>query len=370
MKKRVLIPAIWGFLAFLQAQVQARIYFITDTNDTINVTSLRGAIVDANKHGGNNTIMLRQIGPVRGRIPSSVVFHLTRTGADEDAALSGDLDITEGELSIIGPATGLTIDATGLGDRVFQVFFHANLSLQNVTLMGGTAPGNEYAVIENGEAGGAIWNAGSLSLVNCTIVGNSSGGGSEEMGNAGGTDGGDGGGIYNLGHLVMQNCSLVQNSAGAGVDSANGGDGGGLLNEGVCILSRCVIEGNQGGEGGAPAGNAWGGAGSGGNGGGIFNSGTMTLLYCSISNNFAGSGASGGQSSGIITAGFIPGGLGGSGGSGAGIYNNGNGGTVSLFNCSVINNSAGNGGSGGQELVWPGTQASAAPALEFLMPAF
>ncbi len=52
MKKRVLIPAIWVFLAFWQTQVHARVYFITDTNDTINVTSLRGAIIDANKHEG------------------------------------------------------------------------------------------------------------------------------------------------------------------------------------------------------------------------------------------------------------------------------------------------------------------------------
>jgi hypothetical protein len=58
--RSLLVAVVILFLFGLQAQ--ARIYFVTDTNDTTRVTSLRGAIIDANRRGGNNTIILIQSG--------------------------------------------------------------------------------------------------------------------------------------------------------------------------------------------------------------------------------------------------------------------------------------------------------------------
>jgi hypothetical protein len=345
--RSLLVAVVILFLFGLQAQ--ARIYFVTDTNDTTRVTSLRGAIIDANRRGGNNTIILIQSG-LLGLISQQAnhggskpqIFHLTISGADEDAARTGDLDITRGNLTIVGVGTNVTVDATALGDRVFQVFLRAGLTLENLTITGGTAPGNGYAYIEDGESGGAIFNAGELTLNNCVIIANSSGGGNYVMGNGGGTSGGDGGGIYSSGILTMNKCIVAGNSSGEGVDGAYGGNGGGIKNDGVALLTACIVRENLSGAGGGPGGNALGWGGSGGNGGGIYNSGTIVLNNCIVSTNASGWGGNGGGPSGTIT-GFPTGGPGGPGGNGAGIYNAGQ----MRLNFSTVNgNLCGSGGGG------------------------
>lgn len=325
-------------------QAHGRIYVVTDTDDTAKITSLRGAIIDANRFGGNNTIMLGRQFSRRNNQQS--VFHLTRSGADEDAARTGDLDVTRGSLTIIGATSNVTIGATGLGDRVFQILPHARLTLENITITGGTAPqaefGSFYSPTREAEDGGAIDNAGILTLKNCVITNNSSGGGNGNPGNGGGRVGGDGGGIYNSGSLTVDHCIVTGNSSGAGFDGSPGGNGGGIKSDGMCFLTDSIISRNQSGAGGGPGGNAFGFGGFGGNGGGIFNSGTMVLSQCVISANVDGSGSSGGNP-GIATTGS-PGGGGGNGGSGAGVYNVGQ---MQLNFSTVYGNVSGNGGSGG-----------------------
>jgi len=161
---------VFVILFLFGLQAQARIYVVTDTNDTTKVTSLRGAIIEANRFGGNNTIILGQSGfpcflgqQFNHRRNQQWVFHLTVSGAYEDAARTGDLDITRGNLTISGVTSNVVIDATDLGDRVFQVFKNAKLTLQNVTITGGTAPqaqfGSFYFPTRGAEKGGAIYNA-------------------------------------------------------------------------------------------------------------------------------------------------------------------------------------------------------------------
>jgi hypothetical protein len=323
----ILILLLFGFRA------QGRVYVITDTTDSTRMGSLRGAIIDANRHGGKNTIILGQSGfhdfvghrsnHVRNQ-QQQWIFHLTISGADEDAARTGDLDITRGDLTIIGANSDVTIDATGLGDRVFQVFPRARLTLEDLTITGGTAPGNNYGYIWAGEAGGAIYSAGTLSLGNCVITNSSSGG--------------DGGGIYSSGPLTMNNSIVVGNSTGIG---ATGGSGGGIKNDGTCFLTDCVISENHSGPGDGPYDPA-GAGGWGGNGGGIYNSGSIVLVNCRVNSNVSGQGGSGGDPSGTIN-GNPPGGWGGPGGSGAGIYNNGQ---MQLYASTIYSNLCGNGGNG------------------------
>ena len=62
--------------------------------DTTNATSLRGAIIEANILGGTNTILLENDS-----------YSLTNGGADEDYGYTGDLNINNGNLSIIGMGT-------------------------------------------------------------------------------------------------------------------------------------------------------------------------------------------------------------------------------------------------------------------------
>jgi hypothetical protein len=311
----------------------ASTFMVTDALDTTNVTSLRGAIIAANSSGGANIIVL-----------TNSVYQLSIPGADEGASLTGDLDITNGSLTIIGSSwPEVIIDATGLGDRVFEVFPNAQLTLSDLIITGGVAPGGNYGYFEDGEPGGAIYNMGTLTLENCIVSNNASGSGNDLMGNGDGTDGGGGGGIYNSGLLTMANCAVMDNSSGGGAASALGGDGGGIYNSGECILTSCDISTNATGPGGQPN-DALGFAGSAGNGGGIFNSGTLALIDCTVSGNSTGPGGPGGQP-GYASSFGTPGGGGGAGGSGAGLYNAGE---LWMTYCTVSSNSCGNGGGGGQ----------------------
>ena len=169
----------------------ALVFNVSNTNDTYQFTSLRRVVIVANRFPGKHVIILG--GGVAGlksrpqSRPQAQVFHLTISGADEEVAKTGDLDITCRDLTIIGATSNVVIDATGLGDRVFEVFPNAKLTLINVTITGGTAPGNIYASINEGESGGAILNFGTLFLSNCIISGNASGGGNIPQGNVGNT---------------------------------------------------------------------------------------------------------------------------------------------------------------------------------------
>ena len=335
-----LLPAFaMGMTILFALPAEGSIFVVTNPQDTTGITSLRGAIIRANQIGGNNIIILEA--PVKNA-PHESVFRLTLSGADEFDSQTGDLDVMQGTLTIMSIRSHAIIDATGLGDRVFQVFPKAHLTLSHLIIRGGTAPGNADSAFSGGETGGAIFNSGILHLNNCIITNNASGGGNIPEGNGFGTEGGDGGAIYNFGTLTMNTCIVAGNSAGAGANGAAGGNGGGIKNDGKCTLTKTVISGNQSGDGGGPDGNAFGFGGSGGSGGGIFNSGTMILNKCDISENAGGRGSGGGDP-GIVSI-FSPAGPGGNGGGGAGIYNAGQ---MQLNFSSVYDNASGNGGDGG-----------------------
>jgi hypothetical protein len=304
--KRGIVPLSIGLVFFSASIARAAVFVVTDTNDTIKITSLRGACIAANRIGGNSTIILGMVRGPRDNQQRQWIYRLTISGANEEAGRTGDLNITRGRLTIISANSNVVIDATGLGDRVFQVSSNAHLTLENLAVRGGTAPGGT-GIFADGEPGGAIFNAGTLILEHCVITNNASGGGQYVEGNGGGTGGGDGGGIYNTGALWANECAIVGNSSGAGFDGIYGGNGGGIRNDGFCFLTNCTVSGNYAGGGGGPAGNAGGFGSTGGNGGGIFNSGTMILGGCVIGANAAGLGASGGDPSGLVSIG-APGG--------------------------------------------------------------
>ena len=281
--------AFISLLGIFAMPASARVFEVDNTNDSLSVSSLRGAIVRANELGGNNVIYLgaaphwQHNTTAQGRI-----FHLTLAGADEDASLTGDLDVRRGRLAIVGTISNVVIDATGLGDRVFEIFRNATLVMQNVTVTGGTSPGgtassafNEDA--GNGENGGAVYNAGSLFLSRCSFDQNSCGGGGRVLAaypaaSANG-NGGSGGGIYNAGFMLMNGCIVSGNAAGpsgdGGVSGENhgcGGDGGGIFNAGVAAFSDCIIASNRCGIAAGPEHLA---SGNGGNGGGVYNAGRL-----------------------------------------------------------------------------------------------
>jgi hypothetical protein len=93
---------------------------------------------------------------------NTITFELP--GAGEDGVLTGDLDITQ-SLTIVGPDTGMTIDAASL-DRIF----HINpagaagivVTLQNLNIVHGSVSGSGGAILVN---------HATLNLINCTISG-------------------------------------------------------------------------------------------------------------------------------------------------------------------------------------------------------
>ena len=202
-----------------------------------NIT-LRAAIMEANALAGDSLIIL-----------GSGTYALTLTGAGENNAFTGDLDVTDtsGTLTILGAGNGQTIiDATGLDDRVFDVFTDADLTLHGLTVTGGNAVGT---------SGGGIRNIGTVSLVNTSVEGNTAefnGGGilNGELGQQGtlnlsnsqvsGNSAVDGGGIYNndQSQVTIVDSAVTGNTAS--------GDGAGLYNDlqATIGITRSDISGN------------------------------------------------------------------------------------------------------------------------------
>ncbi len=178
-----------------------------DTNDGFCTTadcSLREAVSMSNACPGTQTI----------RIPAGT-YTLTRTGVGEDAAATGDLDITD-SASILGE--GNPIVDGNRQDRVFEVFAAATVDLTGVTVRHGYA-----------QSGAGIRNHGILRIHTSTIrenvasmaavgTGLRHSGGVLAMRSAGGGGFANGGGILseNDGTLTMDGSEVIGNSADQG----------------------------------------------------------------------------------------------------------------------------------------------------------
>jgi hypothetical protein len=153
-------------------------------------------------------------------------------------------------LTIIGANARTTIiDAKSRSSTVIGIFSPGlRVTLASLTIRGGSLGGS----------GGGVSNAGTLTIINCTISGNSSR---------------FGGGVYNSGTLTIFDTTIGGNNAIFG---------GGIANGGTLELVNSTIEGNG----------ATGYVLSGGNfhpptGGGIDNFGTSTINNTTIANNVA-----------------------------------------------------------------------------------
>ena len=322
--------------------------------------------------------------------PHTYTLSIPAAGADH--VDNGDLDVTgsAAPLTIQGGGDGLTVvSAAGLGDRLLDIAGGATVVVRDLELTGGHAPDGADAPQANhgqaggdGAPGGAIRNAGTLTVADATVTLNSAGKGGAGangggVGNGGnGGSGGAGGGIYNTGSLTLDAVTLTLNQAGKGGTGAVGGDsltpaktggtggccgdGGGLANNGGSVVIRgSTISSNHAGDGGTggpggaegSAAGGQGGTGAGGSSGGAVASfgGSISITNSTISSNMTGTGGGGG------TGGTSTSGAGGTGG-GAGYGSAGGGVWVSsgigaLVNVTVYANQVGGPGtpgSGGQ----------------------
>ncbi|MEO8609111.1 MAG: choice-of-anchor Q domain-containing protein [Chloroflexota bacterium] len=202
-------------------------YTVTTTADEVDGVcgilhcSLREAVIAANAAAGANTIVL----------PTGT-YALTRSGANEDASATGDLDIT-GALTIQGQGPSSTIDAKNL-DRALQIMGAYAITIQQISIVNGNAgTANGGAILNN--AGGI------LTIVDSQINSNKAA---------------NGGAIYNgvNGNLSISNSGLygnvattyyggaVFNSAILNIDATvfsgnNAGEGGGLMNQGAAAVA-------------------------------------------------------------------------------------------------------------------------------------
>ena len=217
---------------------------------TINVTS-------AADDGSANTLRWA-IGVANiADTPTSIDIELGASPAMITLEL-GELDLTNTSQPITiydgagqGPVSISGDDESG----IFDIGENVTATLSGLTITGGSTQGN----------GGGLYNGGSLTLMDCTISGNSAFAG---------------GAVYNSGQLSLTDCTISGNSGA--------GSGGGLFNLGDASLDGCALNGNStsgasGGKGGVN-GTGYGNSGS-GLGGGIFNHGTVQLISCTVSGN-------------------------------------------------------------------------------------
>lgn len=215
-------------------------------DDGMGNCTLRAAIMEANAWPGHDTIIL----------PAGT-YTLTIAGANEDAAATGDLDITD-DLTITGAGKATTIIDGGFLDRLFQIH-SVTVDISGVTVQNGSCS----------DSGGGIWNWGTLTLTSSAVNNNTTTGANH-----------DGGGIFNGLTMTLTNCTVSSNTASD--------DGGGISHyQATITLTNCTISGNTASD----------------EGGGIHNwgaiAGTMVVLTnCTISDNTA-SGEGGGISGSV-----------------------------------------------------------------------
>ncbi len=142
--------------------VSAKTYRPTRTDDPTpngckaKDCSLREAVIAANASGMPATILLRP----------GKRYVLTRKGAGENAALTGDLDITSGPLVVKTKGGGKTDPATIDANRIDRIF-DGSLTLNGVTLRDGLVGGDSV--------GGAI-RGDVLDIRNSRLVNNTANG--------------------------------------------------------------------------------------------------------------------------------------------------------------------------------------------------
>ena len=373
--------------------------------------TLREAILAANTDSSTN-------GSVAGSGADTIVFDPSLfANGPQTISLTSSLAGTTGQrgliitsnIAIVGPSgsNGLTItEGAGLTFGLLEVTTAGNLTLQNMTLSGGTAQGANGTNGGGGAAGlgGAIFNQGSVFVQSCTFTQDHANGGSA-TGNAGtggsqvsytyggesdsysypyqyqtfyyngasgfaGGPGGAGGGSTPGGGGTIANGGTPNGGSGVtgsaagngGFGSGGGGAGGGgsAGSSGGYITNVNYFNGSYyafqysyggsygaGGAGGAGGKGGNGGFGGGGGGGGGGGAGGPAYFSTTGANGTAGVGGTGGFGAGAGANGITPGGPGGGGGGGAGmggaIFNNG--GFLQIQNSTFTGNTTA-GGSG------------------------
>jgi len=324
-----------------------------------DVCTLRAAIQEANALAGDDSIIL----------PAGT-YTLTIAGAGEDAAATGDLDLTS-NITLTGAGAGSTSINGSWMDRILHVTGAYTVNISGVTLTHGNGSGGgirndggvltitDSAISDNnsGANAGGILNTGTLAINNSTIFDNNAwtdAGGISSAGTLTITNstfsynnaGSKGGGIFNSGKITVTASTFSNNNSGT--------DGGAIFSSSTLAISTSTFSANNAANGGgiyaggvSTITHSTFSANSASSGGGIFTQSSVTIANSTFSNNDASHGddsyTNGGSlviiNSTLFGAVSDPDRIAGSGG---GVYNvAGGGGSVTLFNTIVAGHASG-----------------------------
>jgi hypothetical protein len=137
-------------------------------------------------------------------------------------------------VDIEGPGADKLAITGGGGSRVFEVLPGVQATIAGLTIEGGNGSTGAYDYYQGDGEGGGIYNAGTLTLNNCTVTQNQivfSGFGSS-----------NGGGIYNAykATMTLSDCTVTGNSATYG---------GGIENDGTLSVLYSTVTGNSAADG-------------------------------------------------------------------------------------------------------------------------
>lgn len=181
---------------------------------------------------------------------------ITFSGVVSPIILTGGEIQLNKDLTITGPNVPLTISG-GNSSRIFNVAAGSTVSISNLTFING---------VSGSGGGGAIFNAGNLTIIGCTFTGNKATGPGGEGGaidseGSFGNDGSltvvnstisgnsadtDGGGILNCGNsfATLTNVTITNNLADANADSEGSGGGLAQVSSSNLVLYNTIIAGN------------------------------------------------------------------------------------------------------------------------------
>jgi predicted outer membrane repeat protein len=236
-----------------------------DSNTSVGQRSLREAIGLANAANspfGSNIVL---------DAGQTYTLNLCAAGGDEDANVSGDLDITAGNtVTLLG--NGATIRQTCSTQRVVHGLSSGTLALDHVRLTGGNSA----------SGGGGARSASDLRATNFSRIDHNS---STTFG----------GGLYAIDDLSIGFGTVIENNEAAASGGARGNDqtnileatvrnnsspagvNGGLGSSGSLFVTRSTIEGNR----------------SAGNGGGLYASANLEIDDSTVSGNHGGDDGTG-----------------------------------------------------------------------------
>lgn len=186
---------------------QAATITVNTTGDSLGETlcSLRSAIRAGNTNSAVGGCRTGEAGLDTIVLPAGL-YALTSAGPNENAAQTGDLDIHE-DLVINGADRATTIIDGAKLDRIFEIAAGATVTLTNLALQNGRAgPAGDPAQLA--AAGGAIYNAGWLTLRATNILSNSA--------PYSATAPSRGGAIYSTGPLTLAETLFQGNQAQVG----------------------------------------------------------------------------------------------------------------------------------------------------------